>query len=72
MIAFLRRLLDVSVAPITSNTVDPAEPNYAKERVIKEAVTDLVQAKFAVERRSWEIRQELAGNVLNIVSGDKA
>ncbi|WP_018900439.1 hypothetical protein [Rhizobium sp. 2MFCol3.1] len=65
----VKRMLDTRIEPVTSDSVAPAERNHAKERQLHEAVTDMVQAKFNVERRSWEIRQELAGNVLSIVSG---
>jgi len=72
--AFLRRmkrLFDTKIEPVTSDSVEPAAGNHVKESQIRAAVTDLVQAKFGVERRSWEIRQELAGNVLSIVSGER-
>jgi len=69
--AFLKRLFDTKVDPVTSSDVLPAERNQDKESQIKELVSDLVQAKFAVERRSWEVRQELAGNVLRLVSGER-
>jgi hypothetical protein len=70
MIAFLNWLFDAKVQPVTSRDVAPSERNEEKEAEIKIAVEDLVHAKFAVERRSWEIRQQLAGNVLRLVSGE--
>ena len=71
MISFLNWIFDSNIHPVTSQDVEPSERNHAKEAEIKVVVSDLVHAKFAVERRSWEIRQELAGNVLNLVSGER-
>lgn len=69
--AFLRRLIRPEVTPVTRRDVEPAQRDAAKELEIKAALSDLVQATVTVERRSWQIRRELAGNVLSIVSGEK-
>lgn len=66
----LRKLFWLNkVKPVTHNDVPPAAREPGKEKEIKAATTQLVQEVMAVERRSWEIRQELAGNVLEIVAG---
>ena len=71
MMSFLRSMLGAHVEPVTHSSVTPADRDDEKEKEIKAAQTDLVHAIISVERRSWEIRQELAGNVLSIVSGEK-
>jgi hypothetical protein len=70
MMAFLNRVLGANVEPVTHLNTAPAERDPDKERQVKAALSDLSQAKAAIERRSWEIRQEIAGNVLRIVSGE--
>lgn len=69
--AFLRRMLSSRIDPVTHLSVSPAARDITKENQIKAVLSDLAQATVTVERRSWQIRQELAGNVLSIVSGDK-
>lgn len=70
MMAALRRLLRVSPRPITHTMVQPQKQHPTKEAEIRDAQASLVKDVMRAERRSWEIRQELAGNVLSIVSGD--
>lgn len=70
MMTAIRRLFAGRPAPVTFKDVPPAPRDPEQERRIKEAHSDLVMEIMTVERRSWEIRQELAGNVLNIVAGE--
>lgn len=72
MMSFLRNMLDAHVKPVTHTDVLPADRDDEKEKEIKAAQNDLVHAVINAERRSWEIRQALAGNVLSIVSGDRS
>lgn len=77
MMAFIRRVLGRSptphcfISPITPDDVEPAPRDPEKEGELREAQADLAQALVRHGRRSWEIRQELAGNALNIVSGTR-
>ena len=77
MMALIRRVLGRStkppcfVSPITHHDVEPAPRDPVKEQEVREAQADLAQALVRHGRRSWEIRQELAGNALNIVSGNR-
>ncbi|RWX72616.1 hypothetical protein [Mesorhizobium sp. M2A.F.Ca.ET.039.01.1.1] len=71
MMSSLKRLLWLNrVEPVTHNDVPPAPREPDKEREIKAAQAALAHQLLSVGRTSWEIRQELAGNVLSIVSGD--
>lgn len=70
MMTLLKRLFGATVEPITHNDVPPAPRDPVRETEIKAAQAQQVCAIMAVERRSWEIRQALAGHVLSIVSGD--
>lgn len=72
MKALLRKLLGVRPSAVTFNDVAPAPRDPEIEKKIKEAQTELVQAKMRSERTSWEIRQELAGSALAIVSGGQS
>lgn len=67
MIKF-RNFLKSKVEPVIG--VPPAERVAEKERELQRSQAELVQGIMAVERRSWEVRQALAGSVINIVSGD--
>lgn len=75
MMAFIRRVFGRSatpacfVSPITHHDVEPAPRDPVKEQEVKEAQIELAHALVRHGRRSWEVRQELAGNALNIVSG---
>lgn len=71
MMAFLRKILGANVEPVTHENVAPAPRDHEKEREIKVAQNNLARAIVRVERRSVQIREELAGNVLSIVSGDR-
>lgn len=75
MKATLRRLFGIRAVtpppsePVTFRTVAPAPRDPAIEEEIKQAQTELVVDLMKAERTSWAIRQELAGNVVSIVSG---
>lgn len=72
MMAALRKLFSFDrPEPVTHETVKPAPRDQARERQIRAAHADLVQELMCMERKSWEIRQELAGNVIDIVSGQR-
>lgn len=70
MMAFLKRALSSRVDPVTHTDVSPADRDHAKEREVKDALRDLAQSVVSYERKSWQVRQELAGNALKIVSGE--
>lgn len=70
MMGFLRRVLSAHVEPITHETVAPADRDHDMEAKIDAAQTSTYLAIKRAERRSWEIRQELTGNVLKLVAGD--
>lgn len=70
MMAFLNRILCTHVEPATHLNTAPAPRDPQKEVEVRAALNDLSHAKANIERRSWEIRQELAGNALRIVSGE--
>ncbi len=69
MMAFIRRMLGERSTPITYRDVAPAPRDEDMERQIKTAQDHLVQDILRVERRSCEIRQELASGVINIRAG---
>ena len=72
MMAALKRLLWLDrVKPITHSDVEPAEPEPMQAREVRDAQVHLLTQVMAVERASWQIRQELAGNALDIVSGER-
>ena len=71
MIQALLRWLRSEVHPITHQDVDPAPGDPEREHQIRAARGEAVGAVMKLERRSWEIRQELAGAALNIVSGER-
>jgi hypothetical protein len=56
--------------PVTFRDVPPAPRPPEKEAEIKRATGRLVGELMAVQRKAWEIRHELAGATLKIVSGD--
>jgi hypothetical protein len=66
----IKRLLGVQDRSLTFKDVAPAPRDQDKERQIKAAQGALAKDLLKVGRTSWEIRQELAGNVISIVSGD--
>lgn len=66
----LKRWLVGECSPVTFRTVRPASRDPAMEDQIRSAHAALVGEIMKAERRSWEIRQELAGNVISIVSGE--
>lgn len=70
MMARLMRLLGVGVQPITHRDVAPAPRDENREREIKQAVGAMVGELMKIERRSVEIRHELAENTLKLVSGE--
>jgi hypothetical protein len=66
----IKRLLGIKGKPLTYRDVAPAPRDEEKEQQIKKAQAELVGDLLKVGRTSWQIRQELAGNVINIVSGE--
>lgn len=66
MMAMLRMLLGGG-----SRKPPTRRPPDERMRQLKANQADLTQSIMAVERKSYEIRQELAGGVLRIVSGDQ-
>ena len=71
MIPTLKRLLWLNrVRAITHLDVQPAPRDEMKEKQVRAAQVKLVQELMGVERASWRVRQELAGQALKIVSGD--
>ena len=71
MMASIRKLFGTCVTPVTHQTVRSAPRDPAKEMEIQAARGDLVKSVMSLERRSWEIRKDLAGGVLRIVSGER-
>ena len=69
MMAFLKRAFSSRVDPVTHLDVDPAPGNPEKEREIISVLGQMAHTVINSERKAWEIREELAGNVLKIVSG---
>ena len=67
----LHRLLRVKPSTVTFNDVPPAPRDAEMEEKIKVAHADLAGELLKMGRTSWEIRQELVGNALAIVSGDR-
>lgn len=70
MMAAIRRLLGLKPAA-TFLEVAPAARDPVIEERIREAKTALVKDAMASERRGWRIRQDLAADVLEIISGDR-
>jgi hypothetical protein len=66
----IKKLLGINDKPLTYRDVAPAPRDEEKERQIKNAQAELVDDMLKVGRTSWQIRQELVGNVINIISGD--
>ncbi|MER8959286.1 MULTISPECIES: hypothetical protein [unclassified Mesorhizobium] len=58
------------VGPVTHNEVPSAERPAEKEREVKAATSKLIVSAIDLRRKSWEVRRDLAGRVLSIVSGD--
>lgn len=71
MMAHLKRLFGIKPSTVTFKDVEPAPRDPDIERRIKEAQAELVQEHLKIGRTSWAIRQELAGNALSIVAGDR-
>lgn len=71
MYAALKRLLWLNrIEAVTAEDVEPALVDKEQEQEIKTAQVRLIQEVMALERKSWEVREELANNVIHIVSGD--
>jgi hypothetical protein len=66
----LRQLFGGHVEPITHLTVAAADRDESIEAEIKHHRARTAEVVIAAERSSWQIRQQLAGNVLSIVSGE--
>lgn len=56
--------------PVTFKTVQPAPRPAAKEAEIKKEHAKFAGELVGMERKAYEIRRELAGRALSIVSGD--
>lgn len=72
MARLLKLFAPAKPRPITHETVAPAPGDPEREREIKAAQLGLVQELMRMERKSWEVREELAGNVIDIVSGHRS
>lgn len=70
MMRLIRRAFFARTEPIHHLNVPPADRDEEKEAEIDAVKTSAFLAIKRAERRSWEIRQELAGNVLKLVAGD--
>lgn len=73
MMSHLKRLLglDKKEEPVTIKDVEPAEVvDTALERETRKATTQLRREVLKIERRSWEVRQELASSALALVHHD--
>lgn len=71
MMAALKRILwPEKVRAVTHHDVEPAV-DYADERAFKAVQAKQVDALMSMERKSWEVREHLARNVLAIVSGQQ-
>lgn len=69
MMAALRRALwPDKIRAVTHHDVEPTV-DHADERAFKAVQAKQVNALMSMERKSWEVRQELAGSVLDIVAG---
>ena len=68
---WLRRLLWLErVKAVTHLDVEPAARDEGMERLIKASQGRLAKQLVDYERTSWQVRRELAGNVLKIVAGE--
>lgn len=69
MMSHIKRILGIThkVRPVTIHDVSAAEQDPELERRSKAATARLVQEMMKLERRSWEIRQELASGTLRLV-----
>lgn len=70
MMAFLKRALGAVPDPITYLNTEPAGRDEGREREIREIHQEMAHTRVNIGRTSAEIRRELAGNALRIVSGD--
>ena len=68
---FLRLLKPNDESPVTHNDVEPEARDPVKEREAKTETAKLVSGVMAVERKAWEVRQELATNTIRLVAGDR-
>ena len=68
---YLKRLFWLTpVKPVTLADVEPAPRDAAKEAEIKAARAEFVGELMNVQRKAWEIRHDLAGSALKVVSGE--
>jgi len=70
MVLFGRADPAAHVEPLTHMNVAPAGRDEEKERQLKEIHRQMAKSRVNNEIISQEIRRELAGNVLRIVSGE--
>lgn len=70
MMAFLRRVLGAEPHPITHLNTAPAGRDEVREREIKVLHGQMAQTRVNIGRSNAEIRRELAGNALRIISGE--
>lgn len=70
MMAFLRRFLRAEPQPITYLNTAPADRDEQRENEIRAIHQQMAHARVNIGRTSAEIRRELAGNALRIVSGE--
>lgn len=68
----LSRIFGSRVEPVTHLTVAPASRDFRKEEIIRSHRARTAEEVVEGNRSSWEIRRQLAENVVSIVSGDHA
>lgn len=68
MMAYIKRILGwPKTRPVTMQSVEtPPEPNPSMVRQNAKATAQLTQELLAVERKSWEVREELAHSTLRL------
>ena len=55
------------VQPLMMSEVRASPPEPEMAELTRQATSDLVHETMKAERKSWEVRQELANSVLNIL-----
>ena len=67
----IRRILALDpIQPVTQQDVASAPRDHNKEDMIRKARGKLAKEVVDLERAAWEVRRELAENVVSIVSGE--
>jgi hypothetical protein len=71
MMEKIRNWFRPAIQPITHDNVDPEPADQDHTEQVRHAHGQLAHVLIDNDRRSWQIRQELASNALTIVSGGK-